>query len=175
MRRRHLLTLMHAYAFTLLCLGGLGVAAAFDINEFMGCSCLRLRRAAREATRLYDGYLEPTGLGSNQLILLATLHGASRLGAGVTARALAEHVGADPTTLSRNLQPLVKRRLIASAADPEDGRSRLLQITPKGEAKLREAGPLWRKAQAQMTAAIGQSRLRALHGLLDRTAESLRN
>ena len=44
-------------------------AAAFDIGEFMSCSCLRLRRVAREATRLYDGHLEPTGLGSNQLIL----------------------------------------------------------------------------------------------------------
>jgi DNA-binding MarR family transcriptional regulator len=151
------------------------MAAAFDIGEFMGCSCLRLRRAAREATRLYDGYLAPVGLGSNQLILLAVLHGASRARAGVTARALADHVGADPTTLSRNLKPLIKRGLVAIAADPEDRRSRLLRISAKGEAKLRAAGPLWRKAQAKMAAAIGQNRLRALHGLLDRTAAGLRN
>ncbi len=150
-------------------------AAAFDIGEFMSCSCLRLRRVAREATRLYDGHLEPTGLGSNQLILLAILHGVSRAAAGVTARALADHVGADPTTLSRNLQPLIKRGLIATAADREDGRSRLLRITAKGEAKLREAGPLWRKAQARMKAAVGAGRLKALHGLLDHATANLGN
>jgi DNA-binding MarR family transcriptional regulator len=151
------------------------MAAAFDIGEFMSCSCLRLRRVAREATRLYDGYLEPIGLGSNQLILMVTLHGAGRGGASVTARALAERIGSDPTTLSRNLQPLIKRGLIAAAADPEDGRSRLLRITAKGEAKLREAGPLWRKAQARVKAAVGAGRLKDLHGLLDHATANLGN
>jgi len=148
---------------------------AFEISEFLSCSCLRLRRAARDATRLYDGYLKPTGLGANQLILLVALFGAGRLNKGVTAGALAEHIGADPTTLSRNLQPLIKQGLIATRADPKDGRSRLLRITTRGEAKLREAGPHWRKAQARVKAAVGETRLQALHGLLDRTAVSLRN
>jgi DNA-binding MarR family transcriptional regulator len=151
------------------------MGAAFDISEFMSCSCLRLRRVARDATRLYDGYLKPTGLGANQLILLVALHGAGRSGSGVTAGTLAERVGADPTTLSRNLQPLIKRGLIAMRPDPKDVRSRLLRITTKGDAKLREAGPHWRKAQARVKAAVGETRLQALHGLLDRTAVSLRN
>jgi DNA-binding MarR family transcriptional regulator len=151
------------------------MAAAFDIGEFTNCSCLRLRGVAREATRLYDGYLVPTGLGANQLIVLVVLHGVSRRGKGVTAGVLAGHIGADATTLSRNLQPLVKRGLIAARADPKDRRSRLLQITAKGEAKLREAGPHWRKAQARMNAAIGKAQLSALHDLLDRTAAGLRN
>jgi len=148
-------------------------SSAFDIGEFRSCTCLRLRRAARDATRLYDGYLRPIGLGTNQLILLTVLHGGNQQHGGITARALAEHIGADPTTLSRNLRPLIKRRLIATSVDPQDGRSRLLRITAKGEAKLRAAGPLWRKAQARMKAAVGEARLTALHGLLDHAAESL--
>jgi DNA-binding MarR family transcriptional regulator len=151
------------------------MGAAFDISEFLSCSCLRLRRVARDATRLYDGYLKPTGLGANQLILLVALHTAGRSGSGVTAGTLAERVGADATTLSRNLQPLIKQGLIALRSDPKDGRSRLLRITTKGDAKLREAGPHWRKAQARVKAAVGETRLQALHGLLDRTAVSLRN
>jgi len=147
--------------------------SAFDIGEFRSCTCLRLRRVARDATRLYDGYLRPIGLGTNQLILLTVLHGGNQKYGGVTARSLAEHIGADPTTLSRNLQPLIKRGLIATSADPQDGRSRLLRITARGEAKLREAGPLWRQAQARMQAAVGEARLTTLHGLLDRAAESL--
>jgi DNA-binding MarR family transcriptional regulator len=151
------------------------MAKDFDIDEFMTCSCLRLRGVAREATRLYDGYLEPTGLGANQLILMVMLHGVGRRGKGVTAGVLAEHIGADATTLSRNLQPLVRRGLIAVRPDPEDRRSRLLRITAKGEDKLREAGPHWRKAQARMTAAIGGAQLSTLHDLLDRTAAGLRD
>jgi DNA-binding MarR family transcriptional regulator len=147
---------------------------AFDIREFRDCSCLRLRRAAREATRVYDRYLEPAGLGSNQLILLSMLHGAGeRYRDGVTAKTLAEHFGADPTTLSRNLKPLLRRGLIASRADPADGRSRLLRVTAKGEAKLRDAGPHWRRAEARMQSALGETRLKSLHDLLDRAVASL--
>jgi DNA-binding MarR family transcriptional regulator len=146
----------------------------FDIREFRNCSCLRLRRVAREATRVYDGYLEPTGLGANQLTLMTMLHGAwERHREGVTAKALAEYFGADPTTLSRNLKPLLKRGLIAARADPSDRRSRLLHITAKGEAKLREAGPHWRKAEGRMKHAIGEVRLQSLHDLLDRAVAGL--
>jgi DNA-binding MarR family transcriptional regulator len=150
------------------------VTKDFDIQEFRDCSCLRLRRVAREATRVYDRHLEPTGLGANQLILLTMLHGAGEhYRDGVTAKELAEHFGADPTTLSRNLKPLIRRGLIAARADPADGRSRLLRITAKGEAKLREAGPHWREAEARMQSALGEVRLKSLHDLLDRAAAGL--
>jgi DNA-binding MarR family transcriptional regulator len=150
-------------------------AIDFDIDEFKNCSCLRLRRAARDATRMYDGYLEPTGLGANQLIILTVLRGSDWRGQGVTASVLAENIGADPTTLSRNLKPLVKRGLIAVRPDHEDRRNRLLRLTARGEAKLSEAGPHWRKAQAQMKRFIGYKRLRTLHDLLDRAAAEPRD
>jgi DNA-binding MarR family transcriptional regulator len=145
----------------------------FDIAEFRECSCRRLRRVARDATRIYDGYLEPAGLGANQLTLLVMLHGAQQAGKAVTAGVLAERFGADPTTVSRNLKPLVNRGWIALRPDPADGRSRLLRITAKGEAKLREAGPHWRNAQARMKKALGDARLKSLHGLLDSAAAEL--
>lgn len=175
--RNSILTDIDVYASTICAfvpMASHGMPNDFDIDEFMSCSCLRLRRVAREATRVYDGYLKPTGLGANQLMLLVVLHGADRRRNGVTASVLAEYMGADPTTLSRNLKPLVKRGLIAVRADPEDGRSRLLHITARGEAKLREAGPHWRKAEAQMRAAVGEARLGSLHNLLDRAAAGLR-
>jgi DNA-binding MarR family transcriptional regulator len=149
------------------------MAEDFDVGEFKNCSCLRLRRVARDATRIYDGYLEPTGLGANQLTLLVMLHGAEQARKAVTAAVFAEYFGADPTTLSRSLKLLIKRGLIAVRADPEDGRSRLLRITAKGEAKLREAGPHWRKAQARMKIAMGGTRLAVLHALLDAAAVGL--
>jgi DNA-binding MarR family transcriptional regulator len=147
----------------------------FDIGEFKNCSCLRLCRAARDATRIYDGYLEPTGLGANQLIVLTVLRGTDWRRQGVTASVLAENIGADPTTLSRNLKPLVKRGLISVRLDPQDRRNRLLRLTATGEAKLSEAAPHWRKAQARMKRAIGDKRLRTLHDLLDRAAAAPRD
>jgi len=53
------------------------------------------------------------------------LDGAQQAGKAVTAVSLAEYFGADPTTLSRSLKPLIKRGLIAGRPDPGDGRSRL--------------------------------------------------
>ncbi len=101
------------------------------------------------------------------------LDGAQQAGKAVTAVSLAEYFGADPTTLSRSLKPLIKQGLIAVRPDPTDGRSRLLRITAKGEAKLREAGPHWRKAQARMQSAMGEARLAVLHALLDGAAAGL--
>jgi hypothetical protein len=50
-----------------------------------------------------------------------------------------------------------------------------LRITAKGEAKLREAGPYWRKAEARMKNAMGgDTRLGTLHELLDRAMAGLR-
>ena len=76
------------------------------------------------------------------------LDGAQQAGKAVTAVSLAEYFGADPTTLSRNLKPLIKRGLIAGRPDRR-GWAQPAGITAKGEAKLREAGPHWRKAECE--------------------------
>jgi len=151
----------------------MSMATDFDIGEFRSCTCLRLRRVAREATRIYDGFLEPTGLGANQLIMLVALYHAGQAGRGVTAAALAERIGTDPTTLSRNLKPLARRALIATRPDAADGRARLLHVTARGEAKLREAAPLWRKAEVRMKKALGAAQIKTLHELLERSAGGL--
>ena len=86
--RNSILTDIDVYASTICVfvpMASHGMPNDFDIDEFMSCSCLRLRRVAREATRVYDCYLEPTGLGANQLMLLVVLHGADRRRNGVTA------------------------------------------------------------------------------------------
>jgi DNA-binding MarR family transcriptional regulator len=150
------------------------MANSFDIAELMGCSCLRLRRAAREATRLYDRHLEPTGLGGNQVTMLTVLVAAEHRGArGLRQRELAAFIGADPSTMSRNLKPLARRGLVSMRPDPTDRRVRILAITAKGRAKLEQAWPYWRAAQAKMKDALGEPSLRSLHRLLDRSAAAL--
>jgi DNA-binding MarR family transcriptional regulator len=56
----------------------------------------------------------------------------------------------DRTTLTANLKPLERRRLIKTAADSTDARARLLRLTPSGRAVLAKAVPIWRHLHAEI-------------------------
>ena len=49
--------------------------------------------------------------------------------------------GAPLTTLRDNIQRLVDRRLVTREPNPNDGRSYLLRLTPRGDAVMRAADP----------------------------------
>jgi DNA-binding MarR family transcriptional regulator len=138
-----------------------------DIRAIAQCSCLRLRRTTRRVTQIYDRLLEPAGLTVNQFGLLARLYGARLRGEILAIGTLAERVGMDPTTLNRSLKPLGAECLVANAANPADRRVRAVLITERGVAKLEQAVPSWRQAQAQIDEALGLDASVALNGLLE--------
>jgi DNA-binding MarR family transcriptional regulator len=137
-------------------------------QELRNCTCSRIRRAGRHVTQLYDQALEPAGLTIGQFGLLAYLAtaGASE-GNGIAIGTLAHARGMDPTTLTRNLKPLVTERWVMDAPDARDRRVRAVAITPAGRKKYRAAAPLWRSAEAQMEALLGPETLAALNALLE--------
>ncbi len=141
--------------------------ADLDIREIAQCTCLRLRRTTRRVTQIYDRLLEPAGMTVNQFGLLARLYGASLRRETLPISVLAERLGMDPTTLNRSLKPLEAEGLVTNADDPADRRVRAVLITEQGIAKLREAVPLWRKAQGQIDEALGLATTVALNGLLE--------
>jgi DNA-binding MarR family transcriptional regulator len=146
-----------------------------DLQKIVECTCLRMRRATRRVTQLYDHALEPAGLTVNQFGLLGYLHGASFAPAHASSiGTIAEWLGMDPTTLNRNLKPLLAKRMVKNVADPADGRVRIVQITEKGLRTLREALPRWRKAQADVEKAIGAKSIAELNTLLDLSSSKLR-
>jgi DNA-binding MarR family transcriptional regulator len=57
----------------------------------------------------------------------------------VRTSALAEHVGVDPSTMSRHLTVLEKAGYVARAADPDDGRAQVLSLTPAGREVMEKA------------------------------------
>jgi DNA-binding MarR family transcriptional regulator len=138
-----------------------------DIHEVAQCSCLRLRRITRRVTQIYDHHLQPAGLTVNQFGLLARLYGARLRQELLPLSTLAERQGMDPTTLNRSLKPLETAGLISNGVDLADQRVRVVLITEQGIDKLREAVPLWRKAQAQIDQALGLDAAVALNGLLE--------
>ncbi len=121
------------------------------------CTCGRLRRAARALTQLYDDLMAPSGLRVTQFSLLRTLstHGTARM--SDLARALL----LDRTALSRTLDPLVERGLVAIAPG-RDARTREVSLTSGGAKAIRNAAPHWKRAQAQVVARIGSAKLDAL-------------
>jgi DNA-binding MarR family transcriptional regulator len=134
-----------------------------------------MRRATRRVTQLYDRALGVAGLTVNQFGLLAYLQGANLAGAdGLPIGFIADFLGMDPTTLNRNLKPLVANGLVRNLSDPADGRVRKVQITDKGKRTLLGALPLWREAQAQIEKALGTNKTAALNELLDVSAARLR-
>lgn len=133
------------------------------------CTCLRLRKAARRVTQIYDRHLEATGLTITQFSLLGHL----RAYDGISMGALADKLIMDPTTLSRNLRPLARQGLVAIEPDPRDRRARRLRLTVEGRAAFAEARPAWGRAQQHIAQALGAEDARALHAGLDRMLERL--
>lgn len=117
------------------------------------CVCFRLRRAARVAAKYYDSALKPCGLRNTQFTLLAALN----LGGASSIGDLSEALAIDGTTLTRNLEILVRRNLVESVGT-EDGRVRIVQLTGSGKTKLDEALPLWRGAQQSVLDALETER-----------------
>jgi DNA-binding MarR family transcriptional regulator len=113
-----------------------------------GCACIAVRRAAHSLTRAYDEALRPSGLRITQFSLLV----AAALAGPPTLTRLAEVLGLDRTTLTRDLKPLVARGL-AEVRVGEDRRSRVVEVTDAGRQAMAEALPRWRAVQAK---AVGE-------------------
>jgi len=127
-----------------------------------GCTNLKLRQAARLASRHYEAYLRETGLKITQYSLLSHVVQLGPLRAGELAAAMQ----LDASTLTRNLQPLVDAGWLQVRAG-SDARSRVIEATAAGNALRAEAQRAWKRAQLALNARLGNERIAALHALLD--------
>jgi DNA-binding MarR family transcriptional regulator len=132
------------------------------------CNCSALRKAARYVTQLYDQHIAGAGLRATQYTILARL----RALGPTTINALAKDLVMDRTTLGRNILPLQRRRLIAVTKGRDDARSKELQLTKSGLARLEAARAGWAEAQAQFEGALGSDRSSQLRELLRSVVES---
>ncbi|MEL6502813.1 MAG: MarR family transcriptional regulator [Pseudomonadota bacterium] len=107
------------------------------------CACQALRRTARAVSRRYNQALKPADLNIGQFTTLAALLQSGPL----SISALAEQLGMDRTTLTRDLKPLERRRLIRSEVDDDDARQRFITISDDGRSLMEQAVPLWEAAQ----------------------------
>src|SRR5215813_12437053 len=96
------------------------------------CNATALRKATRHVSQLYDEILAPSGLRGTQRSILVTIQKAGSPSMGELAATLV----LDRTALNHNLKPLQRDGLVTIAADRNDRRSKLVQLTKRGEARL---------------------------------------
>lgn len=127
------------------------------------CNGTALRKATRRVSQLYDAVLAPCGLRSTQRSLLMHI---ARAGGTPTISELAAALVIDRTALAHNLKPLQRDGLVEIVVDSRDKRSRLVQLTRHGEAKLVESLQLWEQAQQRFEKAFGTEQAQALRASL---------
>ena len=127
-----------------------------------GCTNLKLRQLTRLVTRDYDAMVGASGLKTTQYSLLSHIERLGPLRPGE----LAAHMRLEPSTLTRNLQPLVAAGWVELGAGT-DARSRLVQLTTAGREKRAEGQRCWTAAQQQFNERVGVERVVRLHALID--------
>ena len=127
-----------------------------------GCTNLKLRQLTRRVSQHYDRVVGTCGLKTTQYSLLSFVE---RLGP-IRPGELAAAMEMDASTLTRNLQPLAAQGWV-EVGPGDDGRSRVVTLTPAGHGKRAEAQREWKRAQLALNARLGEARVAQLHALLD--------
>lgn len=85
---------------------------------------------------------------------------------------LAEATTRDAPTMSRIVDTLAKRGLVARVADPDDARARLIVLTPAGRAARKKLVPVVRALVERLEAGIPERDLEITRRTLRRLAEN---
>ncbi|WP_282608627.1 MarR family winged helix-turn-helix transcriptional regulator [Pelagibius sp. Alg239-R121] len=132
-------------------------AAAREASQ--SCACLKVRQASRMITKTYEEALRPTGLKATQYTMLSA---ATLADGAVSLTDLAEALGMDRSTFSRNLGPLERQGLV-ELTDDGYGRARSVKLTEAGAKLYAQAVPLWQSAQRDLRTALGEEGWQAFH------------
>lgn len=126
------------------------------------CNCFAVRQAARQVTRLYERHLGKAELTSAQFSILVALGEGGRM----TMVELAGELVMDRTTLLRAMKPLQREGFLKSASSDADARQLVFSLSSLGERKLKQAIPLWTKAQEEFESGMRPGEAVRLRGAL---------
>jgi DNA-binding MarR family transcriptional regulator len=137
-----------------------------SIVDQISSECLlgHWRKVNRVLSGIYEAEMRDWGLKSSQLNLLVAV-----AKAGPVRRIdLGKRLHLDPSTLTRNLQVMLKQGWIEERPDEEDQRSARLKITTKGRKLLESIAPAWKRAQARARQMLGSEGAALVLGLKER-------
>ena len=132
------------------------------------CAAYNFRRTARVVTQFFDSAFAPLGLRATQVAVLQTIAVTNSSSIAQLAREMAM----DPSTLVRNLKPLVRTGLVQCNVDR--GRAKQARLTPLGRSRIPEIMACWEQAQAQFGRRYGAARWNELRAELRFAREIVR-
>jgi DNA-binding MarR family transcriptional regulator len=121
------------------------------------CTCGELRKAARAITLLYDNAFKSTGLLSTQFNVLQAIYNID----SIRISDLANKLGMDRTTLTRNLSVLERHGFI-EISQGKDQRTRIVTATQKGRSAVSKTILLWNEVQRKVKQEMGENSWREL-------------
>lgn len=128
-----------------------------------------INRASRLLQRIGDSRLEPLGVVSGQLPVLALL----KDGAELSQKELAQLVGIEQPTMAQTLARMERDGLVARRPHPEDKRSSLFSLTPLAVSKMPEIMELLKAGNEEALAGFTPEERALFLGLLKRFIENL--
>lgn len=135
-------------------------------DDFSLCVLANARKAARAVSRHYDRFVRTVGMTAGQFSVLITVQTTP----GLTTADLAGRLSMERTTLLRNIAILERRDLVATDRDGGD-RSKRYRLTQEGGALLDKVVPMWRQAQADVRALLGDDDFEATVATLKRLSQ----
>ena len=127
-----------------------------------GCTNMKLRQLARAVGAHYDGVVGASGLKGTQYSLLSHIVKMGPIRPVILARTMK----LAPSTLSRNLQPLIDAGWVTTCAG-DDARGHQVLATEAGVALRADAQRRWQIAQQALNQRLGVDNVVALHAMLD--------
>ena len=120
------------------------------LQAIEACAGWNSRLASRRITQFLEKRMTASGLTIAQFGLMAQIAAASE----DTLGGLAERLGFDQSSLSRNLHALERDGLVEIAIVERDLRKRAVWLTENGARRLEAAMPVWRSAHAALVAVL---------------------
>ena len=117
------------------------------------CVSHNLRKASRIISKLYAKQMRPAPIRGPQFSLMMMI---SRRDSPAISE-LSREIGADRTTMTRNLDHLERKGFIR-VVQGKDMRTKAVEVTPKGKSALDRSIAYWQKAQARTVKALGEDR-----------------
>ena len=132
-----------------------------DSRHLPDCACFNLQKATRAVSQYYSKILKPSGLRGTQFTILRVL---AIINSGNITN-IGNIMVVDRTTLTRNLRPLEKRKLV-KIVPGKDQRSREVRLTKKGKDTLTAAIPLWEEAQKRFSEKLSKEEFQNIFKLM---------
>lgn len=142
-----------------------GLPEPAQVFRHVPCLCGALMIATRVMTRLYNEELRHAGLETTQHSVLMLLKALGPM----SLRDLGDRLAIDKTTVSRNAKVLVLNGWVRMERG-EDGREKIVVMTPEGLRKLASARPYWERAQERIRAALPAGEFESMRGRLPEMA-----